>query len=27
MGAGAVDVTGGAKCTVSKAGAGDVRCS
>jgi hypothetical protein len=27
MGSGAVDITGGAKCSVSKAGSGDVRCS
>ena len=27
MGSGDVDLTGGAKCTVSKAGSGDVRCS
>jgi Putative auto-transporter adhesin, head GIN domain len=27
MGSGDVDVTGGAKCSVSKAGSGDVRCS
>ena len=27
MGSGDVDVTGGAKCKVSKAGSGDVRCS
>jgi hypothetical protein len=27
MGSGDVDVTGGAKCTISKAGSGDVRCS
>ena len=27
MGSGDVDVTGGAKCSVSKAGAGDVHCS
>jgi hypothetical protein len=27
MGSGSVDVTGGAKCSVSKAGAGDVHCA
>jgi len=27
MGSGDVELTGGAKCTVSKAGSGDVRCS
>ena len=27
MGSGDVDLTGGAKCTISKAGSGDVRCS
>jgi len=27
MGSGDVDVTGGAKCKISKAGSGDVRCS
>jgi hypothetical protein len=27
MGSGDVDVTGGAKCSISKQGSGDVRCS
>ena len=27
VGSGDVDLTGGAKCTISKAGSGDVRCS
>lgn len=27
MGSGDVDITGGAKCSISKAGSGDVRCS
>ena len=27
MGSGDVDISGGAKCKISKAGAGDVRCS
>jgi hypothetical protein len=27
MGSGDVDVSGGAKCSISKSGSGDVRCS
>jgi len=27
MGSGDVEITGGAKCSVSKAGSGNVRCS